>query len=383
MQDTELIVNEELNISDDAKDSIRRDRSVNLIKSIVFVGLFIVMLTSLTYMLRTNGDVKDRFTGFYAEPKNSLDVIMIGSSPTYSSCSSPMLYGEYGIKAYPLASNVQRPSAGVYLVKEAEKTQSPKLYMFEMRMYASVEEGLHANMAYSRGATDNLKYSLNRIALINELVPEANERYTYYFDIFKYHSNWKTLRLWDQIMCYRYVKPDPDKGTVLTDKVGPAIQPVIDSSVVPIKIDAPQEEALYELIKYIKDNNLNALFYLSPYQMNEEEMGKFAYIEQIVESEGFTFLDMNDYYDEIGIDFETDFSDYGVHTNAAGEAKCTKFIGDYLKANYDIADHREESSKENASWEDSYDKWSAEYESDIQTIAERVANEDWAVLSEE
>jgi len=354
----------------------------NLIKSVVFVGIFVILLTTLTYMVRTNGDVKDRFTGFYAEPKNSLDVIMIGSSPTYSSCSTPMLYGEYGIKAYPLASNVQRPSAGLYLVKEAQKTQTPALYMFEMRMYASVEEGLQANMAYSRGVTDNLKYSFNRIGVINELVPDVNERYTYYFDIFKYHSNWKTLRLIDQIKCFNYEKLDPDKGTVLTDKVGPADKPFIIEAVQPIKIDAPQEKALRELIEYIKENELNAIFYLSPYSFSDEEQGKFAYIEQLVESEGFMFLDMNDFYDDIDIDFATDFSDYGVHTNASGEAKCTKFIGDYLTSQYDFTDHRTDNSKINVSWEKAYEKWSEEYETDMSLIEEHVKNEDWAVLEE-
>ncbi len=46
-------------------------------------------------------------------------------------------------------------------------------------------------MAYARGVTDNLKYSLNRVYTINRLVTAKEDRYTYYFDIFKYHSNWK------------------------------------------------------------------------------------------------------------------------------------------------------------------------------------------------
>ena len=52
-------------------------------------------------------------------------------------------------------------------------------------------------MAYTRGVTDNMKYSWNRIKTINALVdPDGPEpRYTYYFDIFKYHSNWKTMVL--------------------------------------------------------------------------------------------------------------------------------------------------------------------------------------------
>ena len=90
----------------------KQNKTSALVSIAVFAILFILVLTALTYMIRPGGDTKNRFMGFYAEPKNSLDIVMIGSSPTYSSIVMPELYGEYGIKAYPLASNVQRPAAG-------------------------------------------------------------------------------------------------------------------------------------------------------------------------------------------------------------------------------------------------------------------------------
>ena len=45
-----------------------------------------------------------------------------------------------------------------------------------------------------------------------------------------------------------------------------------------------------------------------------------------MEESGYAFLNMNDYYDEIGIVFEEDFADYGSHTNAVGAEKCTNFL---------------------------------------------------------
>ena len=101
---------------------------------------------------------------------------------------------------------MQRPKAAVHLVEEAEKTQDPGLYIFELRMYLGPDERLTQNMAYTRGVTDNMKYSWNRIKTINALVdPDGPEpRYTYYFDIFKYHSNWKTMVLPGQIVTFRY-----------------------------------------------------------------------------------------------------------------------------------------------------------------------------------
>ena len=94
----------------------------DFIKSVIFIGIFLLALLPVSYIVRTNGDVKDRFSGFYAEKEDTIDIVMIGSSPVFPYYSAPMLWGETGIAAYPLSSNVQRPAAMKYLVKEAEKT---------------------------------------------------------------------------------------------------------------------------------------------------------------------------------------------------------------------------------------------------------------------
>ena len=54
-----------------------------LVQSIIFIVLFLYILMTVTYIIRTNGDVKDRFTGFYAEKKDTVDVVLVGSSPVY------------------------------------------------------------------------------------------------------------------------------------------------------------------------------------------------------------------------------------------------------------------------------------------------------------
>jgi len=41
-------------------------------KAISFILIFVLLLTGVSYIVRTNGDVKDRFAGFYAEEKDSI-----------------------------------------------------------------------------------------------------------------------------------------------------------------------------------------------------------------------------------------------------------------------------------------------------------------------
>ena len=53
------------------------------LQSIIFISIFLLALVPVSYIVRTNGDVKDRFSGFYAEKDDTLDIILIGSSPVF------------------------------------------------------------------------------------------------------------------------------------------------------------------------------------------------------------------------------------------------------------------------------------------------------------
>lgn len=352
-----------------------------LIKGLLFIFIFLLLLQSVTYIVRTNGNVKDRFVGFYAEGRNTLDAVMIGSSPVYPCFSGPQLWGEYGITSYPLSSNRQRPQAALGLVQEALKTQSPQLLLFEVKQFAADETG-EDNEAYTRGVTDNMKYSWNRIRTINAMVEDASKRYTYYFDIFKYHSNWKTMLLPSQLVCFRYEYPHPQKGFVLKDGIRPASY--VDYSGVTEKLPITQvnEKSLYELLDYLKENKMQALFLLAPYELeNKEKKMNFNYIEDIVTSYGYDYMDFNEYLEEMDFDFEKDFYDGGVHTNAIGAEKCTRLLGDYMTEHYDF--NRERDGDHYVSWNQAYELWNEDMGKARVTIQNAIKSKTYTSLEEE
>lgn len=347
-------------------------------RAVIFIVGFLFLLRTVTYIIRTNGGVKDRFVGFYAEEKDSIDVLMVGSSPVYPTYSAPKLYGEHGIVAYPLSSNSQRPKAMRYLIKEAFKTQNPSLMIIELRMFTMPDDEWEENMVFTRGVTDNMKYSVNRINAINALVSNKEERYTYYFDIFKYHSNWKTLILPSQIACWNYEKLDPLKGLEIKYGVGPTEHHDLTGYTEAVSPTEEQVGVLYDLLDYVEEMDRDVLFIISPYVMDENARAQYNYIIPIIEEAGYPVLDFNDYIDEIGIDFSQDTYDYGSHVNALGQAKCTAFLGEYLKANYKLPDRRGQELYE--SWEDAwvlYQEKQAEAEA---SIMEDIANKKWVEL---
>ena len=63
------------------------------------------------------------------------------------------------------------------------------------------------------------------------------------------------------------------------------------------------------------------------------------------------YLDLNLKQKELGIDWQMDTVDKGDHLNLTGARKVTRYLGNYLKENYELPDHREEQS---------YREWNAE-----------------------
>ena len=362
---------------------MKREKVRIFAQILAFSIIFLVLIVAVSYMVRTNGDVKDRFSGFYAEKNNTLDIVMIGSSPVFPYYAAPKLWGEAGVTMYPLSSNVQRPVAMKYLVEEAEKSQSPKLYIFEMRMFTMQDEGLRDNMAYTRGVTDNMRYSYWRCKTIQAMVPEDDEegRLSYYLDIIKYHTNWKMLALPSEWANITYHKPNPLKGYEFKDEVGPQPMPDCGGAEGITQIPPEQEAYLRDLMYFLRMEGKDALFIVSPYGESTEEQQMYNYMEEITSSYGYPFLNMNNYYEEIGIVFEEDFADYGSHTNAVGAEKCTDFLKTYLQENYDFKDKRGDNVY--GSWDESYLLWQQEIGPARETIRERIENEDYAVIVED
>lgn len=352
-----------------------------IVKVVVFICGFLLLLRSVSYMLRTDGIVKERFVGFYAEKDNTLDMVIIGSSPVGTCYISPKIWGEYGVAAYPISTNQQRPKSMIYLVEEVLKTQEDPLFVFEIRQFTAPEESMIENMAFTRGVTDNMKYSLNRIKAINELVPEKEERYSYYLDIFKYHSNWKTLRLPKQIASYRYENLQPLKGYEIDNRVGPSelydASHITETMAIPVE----QEKYLYELLEYLKEKELEALFVVTPYTMTEEKQMKYNYIQEILETYDYPVVNFNDNYEEIGIDFQTDFYDWGGHTNARGAEKVTTYFMEYIMNHYEILDKR--GSNQYKSYDESYELWLKESEEAKGIIALAIENKDYLEQKDE
>lgn len=323
-------------------------------KAISFILIFVLLLTGVSYIVRTDGYVKNRFAGFYAEEKNSIDVLMCGGSTIATSFSPGYMWGEYGFTSYPISSNTQRPKAIRYLIEEAYKYQNPELVVIELRMFTYEDEKLKDDEAHIRGVTDNMRYSLQRFKTVRALtdgVESFEDKLSYYFDIMKYHSNWAMFFKPEEWQKATYSKKDLHKGFEHPEGIlfhNEELDKYIPTEK-RLAIPAEQETELREIMNFLKEHNQKALFVATPCIYGEEYYAQMNYMRDIVETEGFSYLNVHE-----GVDYEcaTDYYDGG-HSNILGAKKCSDLLGQIISEEYKIADKRGQKGFE--SWDESYE----------------------------
>ncbi|MBQ0027461.1 MAG: hypothetical protein KBS96_02545 [Lachnospiraceae bacterium] len=327
-------------------------------QGIIFLCIVFILLSCSTYIVRTNGEVKDRFAGYYAEDKNSIDVIYVGASPVGASFSPGLLWHETGITSYPLSSNSQPTKSIKHLVKEAYGRQKPQLFVIEVRMFAEDLKEQEEDLAHIREVTDNMRQSPNRIRTINALVNDKKERYTYYFDIIKFHSNWQMFADANELKKFNYAVKNTDKGAVFSNEYMELSKglPEIDPDMYDYMeaISTEQEEVLRDLLSYLKQNNIPALFVATPQFIRAHYFGNMHYIGSVVNEYGYDFYDMYSRPEDYGFDFDRDLKD-GSHTNTYGSYKCTLAIADYINSNYSIDTSL--SNESESDWQEAYESF--------------------------
>jgi len=322
-----------------------KDKFIKGIGAVVFLVLLLQVFLFLTYLFRGNVFTYiDRITvaGIKEEKKDSLDVICIGGSATLVFYEPLKAYRDYGFTSYDLATNgIQAESILAYM-KYAQKYQNPDLYVVGVRAYQYYgDDGVEISFRISSDAMD---VGTIRNEMISEYLKNRNmdtDPVSLYLEISKYHNNTEALkkpeawRLTDNSYKCDY------KGFELQDSWCYMEEPTDFQTQERTPLPENDVKVMKEMLEYCKAQNLNVLFVVCPYYATKEHYGAYNSIEDMVRSYGYDFLNANDYYEEMGINFAEDF--YNVnHVNALGAEKYTAFLSAYIAEHYNLPDHRQD-----------------------------------------
>lgn len=328
-------------------------------KAIIKATAFLLLLTCCIYFaglvlmpkrVNVQPDITAKVRGFYNERENSLDVVFCGTSKIFCLINPCQLWNEYGFASYDLATNEPPIWITYYFIKELLKTQKPDLILIDT--YFSVYGDADFSETIIHSALDDMSLSENKIeAAWNS--DDHDEVLSYVFPFFRYHNRWSQLTREDYGLA-GYDEKHPLKGYTAMYAVKAGERPQV-SDITEVKpLSAKSEEYLGKIFDLLDENGIDYMFLTTPFMINEEQQMYCNGVKQYAIEHNIKYLDCNDYFDEIGIDFNTDYFDL-IHTNVKGAEKVTSFVGKYIKDNFDIPDHR--GSAEYADWDETYAYW--------------------------
>ena len=312
----------------------------NIFKILIFVIVFVFFYCFLTVFKKPVNYKLYNVTGLYAERKNSLDMVYIGGSAAFVYYSPIDAYKNYGISSYDYAVDGIQAEFYPTMVKELLKTQKPKVVVIDARAFQYREKDIEPNEISYRVFLRGFKYNIDRVKLINKIVPKYLKQgtLTYHLDLGLYHTE-ESIPSFIKTFNIMFDKnKNLNKGFYLVPKAMNIYKYDRDTKE-ELKIASESEKLLNELLDYLEKRNVKALFVVSPYQQIKREKMQFNYIEKIVKTRNQDFLDANDYIDQMKLDFTYDFYN-GSHVNIYGAEKYTKFLSEYLIKKYNLPDRR-------------------------------------------
>ena len=90
----------------ETKPDIKANKKTYLIRTIAVASILAVVFSAVSFLqyylcIPMSTDLT-RVIQFGKEPENSIDVLLLGSSQSYSGFSSAYAYGKFGYTSYPL-----------------------------------------------------------------------------------------------------------------------------------------------------------------------------------------------------------------------------------------------------------------------------------------
>ncbi len=110
-----------------------------IIKVIIFIICLIPMMIFIgkKYSSASTENIinkfnEKRFEDFYSLPKNSLDMVFLGSSHSYCTFDPEIFDNELGINSFQMGMPLQHPDSTYYTLKEVLNYQKPKIVVMEV-----------------------------------------------------------------------------------------------------------------------------------------------------------------------------------------------------------------------------------------------------------
>ena len=282
----------------------------------------------------------------YYDNKGNNDVIFVGDCEVYENFSPITLYEEYGITSYIRGSAQQMIWQSYYLMEETLKYEKPKAFIFNVlsMKYDTPESTGDSSQreAYNRMTLDGMRWSASKwnsvMASLTEQEKEKESIFSYIFPLLRYHDRWSSLE--SQDFKYFFKKKQlSDNGYLMQTGIKPATK---HNERRPKSFDFGENSYKYldMMVELCEKNGVELILVKAP-SLSPKWWDKWD--EQMVDyakKHNLAYYNLLDMTEEIGIDWQTDTYDTGLHLNVYGAEKLSSYFGNILSAKHNIPDRR-------------------------------------------
>lgn len=275
---------------------------------LVFV-LFFLLITRLLEPKYMTDLVEGSMIAEYYQETGKHDVIFIGDCEVYANFSPMVLYQEEGITAYIRGTSQQLLWQSYGILKETLKQEKPKVVVFNVN---ALRYGEPVSEAYNRLTLDKMKWSKEKVEMIQASMTEEENFVSYVFPILRYHARFSQLTSED-FTYFAKEKKNTHNGFLINQHVKPA-------GSLPTKkrlpsYDFPENTMAYleKMANLCKENGIEFVLIKAPslypywYEEYNEQIVSFA------QKHDLDYYNLKEVAEEIGIDYTTDTYDGGLH----------------------------------------------------------------------
>ncbi|NLV86366.1 MAG: hypothetical protein GX025_04015 [Clostridiales bacterium] len=284
---------------------------------------------------------------FAKEEENSIDALFLGSSIAYCNVIPSEIWNEAGVSSYVLAGSEQTIPISYYYLRQASKTQSPRLVFLEVTgvFFQQYQDYTKVNIGYMPRGIDRLSATL--------FAAEPAERMGLFFPLYNYHSRILSLEESDIEIAFYGYPADDLAGYTFLEQAANMDSPCLRGEVLDRENYDKNLKFLGKIAEFCDEQGILPVFYIAPTywrlsdehaQMLEEDVEKLPNVQ---------FFDFNKAKDLPYLDPEKDWFDL-LHFNYRGAEKFSAYLGKLMINELQVSPSREADS---GLWNLRYEKY--------------------------
>ena len=309
------------------------------LRLVCFAVIAVLTLSYANYVLTPKYDYGIcAMMNLYSQPENSVDVLVVGTSLAYAGVNTNVLWQEYGIASYDLCSAEQPFWVSYYQIKEALKTQSPKIILLDAK------PAIYTQDYSKRGRTILSTYGIrgldNRIGAIMACVESPQDAWDYILGLPQVHSNYSKVTADDfQFPPDNGGRGSSWKGYIESDEIESHQRPSVTWNSVKRNLNDREEKYARMIFELAQEEGIEMWLIGFPNPDYANDHMYYNALWAVAEEYGVEGINYNDPDMRYGLRYSSDFADWQ-HLNVKGSITLSRRLASDLKENVELPDHR-------------------------------------------